>query len=99
MALITLDKDKEVTHLTTETEHKAAIIITDTPPSVPKLTRSRARKLKEQANPQHPLTSLKECERNEVASLIKDELHSDEDDEEYVVQEEDLLVRKHLVCL
>lgn len=96
MALITLDKDKEVQqHLTTETEHKTAIIITDTPPSVPKLTRFRARKLKEQFNrrPHTLTTSLKECERDGIASLIKDELHSDEDDDdEYVLQEEDLLV-------
>lgn len=79
-------------HLNHEAE-QTAIIITDTPPSVPKLTRSKARKLKENISLCHPLKSLTERNGDEIVSLIKDELHSDEDDEEYIVQDDDLVVR------
>lgn len=92
LALITLDKENEATHLNHKAEHERAIIITDTPPSVPKLTRSRARSLKRRIGRHHPITSLSNHERGGIVSLIKDDLHSDEEDEEYVVHEEDLLV-------
>lgn len=67
-----------------------AIIITDTP-SIPKLTRSKAKELKKQ--PIISLPKILSAEQTEIASLINEELNSDEEDEEYTFKEEDFVVR------
>lgn len=69
-------------------EETRAILITETP-SVPKLTRAKARELNK--TPILKLPSLNQ-EEPEIASLIKDDLRSDDDDEEYVFQEEDFVI-------
>lgn len=89
MALVTLKAEDELAKEKRKEEEQRAIIITETP-SIPKLTRAKARELNK--TPTVKLTPLKDQEQHEIASLIKEDLHSDEDDEEYVFQEEDFVV-------
>lgn len=92
MALVTLKAEDELAREKREAEQRA-IIITDTP-SVPKLTRAKARELNR--TPAIALPSLKESSSGatEIAALINNDLHSDEDDEEYTFKEEDFIVSK-----
>ncbi|XP_053966533.1 uncharacterized protein LOC128868456 [Anastrepha ludens] len=87
LALVTLQAEDEVAREREETE-QPAIIITDTP-SVPKLTRAKARELNK--TPGITLSTSHESKEPEISALIQDELHSDEDDEEYVFKEEDFV--------
>lgn len=62
---------------------------------VPKFTRSTARALNKKPL---PLSALSEIQLEpEIAALISDELHSDEEDEEYEPKEEDYAVRSCFV--
>ncbi|XP_036330028.1 uncharacterized protein LOC118742223 [Rhagoletis pomonella] len=87
LALVTLKAEDEIARERQASE-QPAIIITDTP-SVPKLTRAKARELNKTAG--ITLSTLTENKEPEIAALIQDELNSDEDDEEYVFQEEDFI--------
>uniref|UniRef100_A0A0A1X5X7 GON-4-like protein n=1 Tax=Zeugodacus cucurbitae TaxID=28588 RepID=A0A0A1X5X7_ZEUCU len=87
LALVTLKAEDEIARERRESE-QPAIIITDTP-SVPKLTRAKARELNK--TPGITLSAINEIKAPEIATLIQDELHSDEDDEEYVFKEEDFI--------
>uniref|UniRef100_A0A034WK91 GON-4-like protein n=2 Tax=Bactrocera dorsalis TaxID=27457 RepID=A0A034WK91_BACDO len=87
LALVTLKAEDEIERERQESE-QPAIIITDTP-SVPKLTRARARELNK--TPGITLPVVNEIKEPEIATLIQDELNSDEDDEEYVFKEEDFI--------
>ncbi|XP_067626696.1 uncharacterized protein mute [Eurosta solidaginis] len=87
LALVTLQAEGELARERQDSNEQPAIIITDTP-SVPKLTRAKARELNK--TPGITLSPLNcESKEPEIASLIQEELHSDEDDEEYVFKEED----------
>lgn len=74
-----------------KTEEHTTIIITETP-SIPKLTRAKARELNKTPILKLPALKTDQESEPEIAALIKDDLHSDEDDEEYVFQEEDFVV-------
>uniref|UniRef100_A0A1I8NTI6 Myb-like domain-containing protein n=1 Tax=Stomoxys calcitrans TaxID=35570 RepID=A0A1I8NTI6_STOCA len=87
LALITLKAEHELALEKSEAEQRA-IIITDTP-SIPKLTRSKAKELNKQ--PVISLPKLLGAEQTEIATLITDELNSDEEDEEYTFKEEDFV--------
>ncbi|XP_061398675.1 uncharacterized protein LOC133334396 [Musca vetustissima] len=87
LALITLKAEDELAREKLEAEQRA-IIITDTP-SIPKLTRSKAKELKKQ--PIISLPKILSAEQTEIASLINEELNSDEEDEEYTFKEEDFV--------
>ncbi|XP_073813487.1 gon-4 like protein muscle wasted [Musca autumnalis] len=87
LALITLKAEDELAREKLEAEQRA-IIITDTP-SIPKLTRSKAKELKKQ--PTISLPKILSAEQTEIASLINEELNSDEEDEEYTFKEEDFV--------
>lgn len=92
---MTLKAEDEIARERQESE-QPAIIITDTP-SVPKLTRARARELNK--TPGITLPAVNEIKEPEIATLIQDELNSDDDDEEYVFKEEDFFVSKfRLYC-
>ncbi|XP_023301038.2 uncharacterized protein LOC111683217 [Lucilia cuprina] len=84
LALVTLKAEDELAREKKSHEERAILITENT--SVPKLTRAKARELNK--TPILKLPSLKVPEP-EIASLIKEDLHSDEEDEEYVFQEED----------
>ncbi|XP_020712601.1 uncharacterized protein LOC101453433 [Ceratitis capitata] len=87
LALVTLKAEDEIARERQESE-QPAIIITDTP-SVPKLTRAKARELNK--IPGISLPSLTESKEPEITALIQEELNSDEDDEEYVFKEDDFV--------
>lgn len=93
LALVTLKAEDELAQERKKAETAAAeraIIITDIP-NVPKLTRAKARELNK--TPAITLPSLKETSAEpEITALIKDDLHSDEEDEEYTFKEEDFVV-------
>ncbi|ALC42813.1 mute [Drosophila busckii] len=95
LALVTLKAEDELAREKREREEeqeekqeqRGAIIITETP-SVAKLTRAKARELN--CTPGITLPPLNNTPvDNEVQVLINQELHSDEDDEEYAFKEED----------
>lgn len=92
---MTLKAEDEIARERQESE-QPAIIITDTP-SVPKLTRAKARELNK--TPGINLSSINDITKPEIATLIQEELNSDEDDGEYVFKEEDFIVCKiQLYC-
>ncbi|XP_043644198.1 uncharacterized protein LOC122613853 [Drosophila teissieri] len=91
LALVTLKAEDELARErleSAEQQKRGAIIITDTP-SVPKLTRSKARELN--CTPGISLSQLNETptDNNGIEALIREDLHSDEEDEEYTFKEED----------
>ncbi|XP_016988795.1 uncharacterized protein LOC108051259 [Drosophila rhopaloa] len=92
LALVTLKAEDELAREkrveSAEQQKRGAIIITDTP-SVPKLTRAKARELN--CTPGISLPQLNDtCVDNDsIEALIREELHSDEEDEEYTFKEED----------
>lgn len=84
LALVTINAENELAR-----EKAAAVIITETP-SVPKLTRAKARELNK--TPMIPLAPLTDREATEISKLIDEDLNSDDEDEEYTFQEEDFVV-------
>ncbi|SPP74818.1 uncharacterized protein LOC117578540 [Drosophila guanche] len=91
LALVTLKAEDELARErleSTEQQKRGAIIITDTP-SVAKLTRAKARELN--CTPSISLPSLNDTpvDANGIEALIRDDLHSDEEDEEYTFKEDD----------
>ncbi|XP_017049833.1 uncharacterized protein LOC108093948 [Drosophila ficusphila] len=91
LALVTLKAEDELAREkleSAEQQKRGAIIITDTP-SVPKLTRAKARELN--CTPGISLPQLNETptDNDGIQALIREDLHSDEDDEEYTFKEED----------
>ncbi|XP_022226226.2 uncharacterized protein LOC111076659 [Drosophila obscura] len=91
LALVTLKAEDELARErleSTEQQKRGAIIITDTP-SVAKLTRAKARELN--CTPSISLPSLNDSpvDANGIEALIRDDLHSDEEDEEYTFKEDD----------
>ncbi|KAH8291293.1 hypothetical protein KR054_010370 [Drosophila jambulina] len=92
LALVTLKAEDELARekkLEPADQHKrGAIIITDTP-SVPKLTRAKARELN--CTTAIALAHLNETptDADGIEALIREDLHSDEDDEEYTFKEDD----------
>lgn len=90
MALVSLKaEDVLAREKQSETEQRA-IIITHAP-SVPKLTRAKARELNKTPVISLPLLNA-ETQQPEIAKLIQDELNSDEEDEDFTLQEEELPV-------
>jgi len=94
LALVTLKAEDELAREkleSAEQQKRGAIIITDTP-SVPKLTRAKARELN--CTPGISLPQLNETstDNNGIEALIREDLHSDEEDEEYTFKEEDFHV-------
>lgn len=88
--MVTLKAEDELAREKEQAEQRA-IIITDTP-SIPKLTRAKAKELNKQ--PVISLPKLLGAEQTEIATLINEELNSDEEDEEYTFKEEDFVVSK-----
>ncbi|XP_017125281.1 uncharacterized protein LOC108144702 [Drosophila elegans] len=91
LALVTLKAEDELAREkleSAEQQKRGAIIITDTP-SVPKLTRAKARELN--CTPGISLPQLNETpvDNDGIEALIREDLHSDEEDEEYTFKEED----------
>ncbi|XP_064535814.1 uncharacterized protein mute [Drosophila montana] len=93
LALVTLKAEDELARekreaaAADEEQQRGAIIITETP-SVPKLTRAKARELNR--TPGITLPPLNETPvNNEIEALIREDLHSDEEDEEYTFKEDD----------
>ncbi|XP_030238913.1 uncharacterized protein LOC108655014 isoform X2 [Drosophila navojoa] len=95
LALVTLKAEDELAREKREAataneeeqqQQRGAIIITETP-SVPKLTRAKARELNR--TPGITLPPLNETPLNEIEVLIREDLHSDEEDEEYTFKEDD----------
>ncbi|XP_017079177.1 uncharacterized protein LOC108113172 [Drosophila eugracilis] len=91
LALVTLKAEDELARErleSVEQQKRSAIIITDTP-SVPKLTRAKARELN--CTPGISLPQLNETltDNNNIEALIRADFHSDEEDEEYTFKEED----------
>lgn len=102
LALVTLKAEDEVARekkkLEPADQHKrGAIIITDTP-SVPKLTRAKARELN--CTSAISLAPLNETptDADGIEALIREDLHSDEDDEEYTFKEDDFHVGLSYRC-
>lgn len=96
LALVTLKAEdelakekREAATANEEEQQRGAIIITETP-SVPKLTRAKARELNR--TPGITLPPLNETPLNEIEVLIREDLHSDEEDEEYTFKEDDFHV-------
>jgi len=95
LALVTLKAEDELAREkkleSAEQQKRGAIIITDTP-SVPKLTRAKARELN--CTPGISLPQLNETptDNDGIEALIREDLHSDEEDEEYTFKEEDFFV-------
>ncbi|XP_075169020.1 gon-4 like protein muscle wasted [Haematobia irritans] len=87
LALVTLKAEHELAKEKSEAD-QTAILITDTP-SIPKLTRSKAKELNKQ--PVISLPKLLGAQPTEIATLITEELNSDEEDEEYTFKEEDFV--------
>ncbi|XP_055856678.1 uncharacterized protein LOC129919724 [Episyrphus balteatus] len=89
LAFITLKAEDELAREKEEAEKSqtAAVIVKDIDPSIPKLTRAKARELNKP--PMIALPSLMEPQTSEIATLIQEDLHSDEEDEEYTFKEED----------
>lgn len=102
LALVTLKAEDELAREKREAEiqeedleQRSAIIITDTP-SVGKLTRAKARELNR--TPGITLPPLNKTPVNdEIEALIREDLHSDEEDEEYTFKEDDFHVSRQLV--
>uniref|UniRef100_A0A1A9X313 Uncharacterized protein n=1 Tax=Glossina brevipalpis TaxID=37001 RepID=A0A1A9X313_9MUSC len=88
LALVTLKAEDELAREKQNETEQRAIIITDTP-SVQKLTRAKARELNKTPVISLPLLNV-ETGQPEIAKLIQDELNSDEEDEDFTLQEEDL---------
>ncbi|XP_023037776.1 uncharacterized protein LOC6640489 [Drosophila willistoni] len=86
LALVTLKGEDDVAKQKVEQERRSAIIITDTP-SVPKLTRAKARELN--CTPNITLPPLNETPTDGLEALISQDLQSDEEDEEYTFKEDD----------
>ncbi|XP_030383258.1 uncharacterized protein LOC115630741 [Scaptodrosophila lebanonensis] len=87
LALVSLKAEDEVAREKREAEKRGAIIITDTP-SGEKLTRAKARELNR--TPGIALPALSESPAtNGIEVLIREDLHSDEEDEEYTFKEDD----------
>ncbi|XP_002016430.2 uncharacterized protein LOC6590417 [Drosophila persimilis] len=91
LALVTLKAEDEMAREkleSAEQQKRGAIIITDTP-SVAKLTRAKARELN--CTPSISLPSLNDApaDANGIEALIRDDFHSDEEDEEYTFKEDD----------
>lgn len=103
LALVTLKAEDELARekreaevLEEDQEQRGAIIITDTP-SVGKLTRAKARELNR--TPGITLPPLNNTPVNEeIEALIREDLHSDEEDEEYTFKEDDFHVSRQLVA-
>jgi len=101
LALVTLKAEDELAREKREAEaqeemqqQRGAIIITETP-SVAKLTRAKARELN--CTPGITLPPLNDTPvNNEIEALIREDLHSDEEDEEYTFKEDDFHVS--LLC-
>lgn len=97
LALVTLKAEDELAREKREAEaqeemqqQRGAIIITETP-SVAKLTRAKARELNR--TPGITLPPLNDTSvNNEIEALIREDLHSDEEDEEYTFMEDDFHV-------
>lgn len=91
LAFITLKAEDELAREKEEAEktQTAAVIVNDIDPSIPKLTRAKARELNKP--PLIALPSLMEPQTSEIATLIQEDLHSDEEDEEYTFKEEDFI--------
>lgn len=98
LALVTLKAEDELAREKRAAEvqeeedqqQRGAIIITDTP-SIGKLTRAKARELNR--TPGITLPPLNETPvNNEIEALIREDLHSDEEDEEYTFKEDDFHV-------
>ncbi|KAH8284640.1 hypothetical protein KR018_009506 [Drosophila ironensis] len=93
LALVTLKAEDELARErrsleSAEQQKRGAIIITDTP-SVPKLTRAKARQLN--CTPGISLPPLNETptDNEGIEALIREDLQSDEEDEEYTFKEDD----------
>lgn len=93
--MVTLKAEDELAREKEQAEQRA-IIITDTP-SIPKLTRAKAKELNKQ--PVISLPKLLGAEQTEIATLINEELNSDEEDEEYTFKEEDFVVSKKKILI
>lgn len=89
LAFITLKAEDELAREKEEAEktQTAAVIVNKLDPSIPKLTRAKARELNKP--PLIALPSLMEPQTSEIATLIQEDLHSDDEDEEYTFKEED----------
>ncbi|XP_055904929.1 uncharacterized protein LOC129940575 [Eupeodes corollae] len=89
LAFITLKAEDELAREKEEAEkiQAAAVLVNDIDPSIPKLTRAKARQLNKP--PLIALPSLMEQQPSEIATLIQEDLHSDEEDEEYTFKDED----------
>lgn len=75
------------------TKYNSEITCLDT--TVPKLTRSKAKALNKYPL---PLAPFKHCEPDsEVVALIREEMQSDDDDEEYQPGEDDIEVKQILI--
>ncbi|XP_020799449.1 uncharacterized protein LOC110177191 [Drosophila serrata] len=92
LALVTLKAEDELARekkLEPADQHKrGAIIITDTP-SVPKLTRAKARELNCTSGIALAPLNETQTDADGIEALIREDLHSDEDDEEYTFKEDD----------
>lgn len=66
-------------------------VIDDSGNAVPKLTRAKAKELNKFPLPVAPIKHTEPA--SEVVALIREELHSDDDDEEYQPGEDDIEVR------
>ncbi|KAI9576784.1 hypothetical protein GQX74_010766 [Glossina fuscipes] len=88
LALVTLKAEDELAREQQSETEQRALIITDMP-SVPKLTRAKARELNKTPVISLPVLNA-ETEQPEIAKLIQDELNSDEEDEDFTLQEEEL---------
>uniref|UniRef100_A0A1A9ZY38 Uncharacterized protein n=1 Tax=Glossina pallidipes TaxID=7398 RepID=A0A1A9ZY38_GLOPL len=88
LALVTLKAEDELAREKQSETEQRAIIITHAPP-IPKLTRAKARELNKTPVISLPLLNA-ETEQPEIAKLIQDELNSDEEDEDFTLQEEEL---------
>lgn len=65
--------------------------------AVPKLTRAKAKALNKYPLPVAPLQHSEPD--SEVVALIREELHSDDDDDEYQPGEDDIEVQRHFITL
>ncbi|XP_017108479.2 uncharacterized protein mute [Drosophila bipectinata] len=92
LALVTLKAEDELARQKSlespEQQKRGAIIITDTP-SVAKLTRAKARELNCTPGISLPQLNDTPADNNGIEALIREELQSDEEDEEYTFKEDD----------
>lgn len=95
LALVTLKAEDELAREKSmespEQQKRGAIIITDTP-SVAKLTRAKARQLNCTPGISLPQLNDSPTDNNGIEALIREDLQSDEEDEEYTFKEDDFHV-------